>query len=74
MTIFQAVKDMTQEAKKLTNMGNFQAVVYDKCDDIIVEVFADALGCEFHAKAGREVFITDSIFEFVNALEHAVKF
>jgi hypothetical protein len=55
-------------------MGNFQAVVYDKCDDIVVEVFADALGCEFHAKAGREVFITDSIFEFVNALEHAVRF
>jgi hypothetical protein len=74
MTTFEAVENMRTEAIEMTQMGNFFAVVWEKIDDIVIEVFADAVEVEYVAKADDDIFVTTNISEFVEAIEYAMDF
>jgi hypothetical protein len=72
MTIKASVQDMIDEAKALTEWGNKSSIVWEQIDDVIAEVFADAISIEFYVKIGRKVFYTPNQSVFCNVLEWAL--
>ena len=66
------IASLRQQAISMTDMGTCTAIVWQEIEDVIVEVFADAIGVEYVAKCGDEVFITEDANQFVAALEYAL--